>query len=153
MAASLNRPQASTPPAAPAADAPNPIAALLGTVQYQHETGAIALYQDKRRPAVKNGRAGYVSVLASPKLAVNCSVYMDVERVTKTVDGKTVTGTDKKYRLSFPKNVKAIFGSADEEKRWKGYHLAAWKTARVAKQQTADASGDDATVQEFEADE
>jgi hypothetical protein len=120
--------------------------AKFGPTQYSHETGSVTLYADKRRAGVKNGRAGHVTMAPVPGVAIQCSVYMDVETVS---DG----GKDalkKTYRFAVPKNVKVIFIDAAEEKKFKRLHLAAWLSARTVKQSVSDASGDEAGVSEIE---
>lgn len=127
----------------PVAAAEALIRALLGSAVYTHESGAVALYADQRRAGVKNGRAGHVS-FASGAWRIPCSVYMDVVDVQK--NGKAAV--ERTYRLSFPKGVKAIFADTATEKRFKKIHIKSWMDARTAKQSTADASGDDATISE-----
>lgn len=145
--------QNQTPPVAEqlaAANAPaDPNAVLLsmlGPVQYIAEKGAITLYPDKRRAGVKNGKAGSVIIGANPYLQVSASIYMDVERVKE--NGREA---DKRtYRLSLPKNVKAIFADTAQEKQYKRSHVAAWMKCRTAKLTTSDASGDDASISEID---
>lgn len=127
----------------------DPIFFHLGTAQYSHEKGTIALYTDSRKPGVKNGRAGHV-VFSGSNWNIPCSVYMDVTEVQK--NGKAAT--EYKYRLSWPKGVKAVFpesvGGAAAEKRFKLLQLKAWIAVRESKQSTTDASGDDASISETE---
>ncbi len=122
--------------------------AQFGPVQYSHATGTIALYADKRRAGVKNGRAGHILLSPAKGINLQCSVYMDVEAVSD--GGKDLN--KKTYRFAVPKNVSIVFaGGQAEEKKFKNAHLTEWLKARTVKQTLTDAGADDASVVETEA--
>ena len=147
-----NKPAPAAPGGVPTDAKPkeNAILSLLGPAIYSLTAGAITLYPDKKRPNVKNGRAGHVTFQVSPLAQIQASIYMDVEPITS---GEHAGKVKKSYRLAFPKGVSVSLGTETEANRFKHAHADAWKAAKdagKAKQVTTEADGGDSAVVEIE---